>query len=54
VLSPQYLNAKFGRSFQLIVIPAKAEIHPAVDTGLRRYDEKKIRIDEHRVLCAAP
>jgi len=27
-------------SLTLIVIPAKAGIHPAVDTGLRRYDSK--------------
>ena len=25
----------------LIVIPAQAGIHPAVDTGLRRYDNKE-------------
>jgi len=25
----------------LIVIPAKAGIHPAVDTGFRRYDKKE-------------
>jgi len=27
----------------LIVIPAQAGIHPAVDTGLRRYDKKEGR-----------
>jgi len=25
-----------------IVIPAQARIHPAVDTGLRRYDEEEV------------
>jgi hypothetical protein len=32
----------------LIVIPAKAGIHPAMDTGLRRYDEKERQVDTGR------
>jgi len=29
----------------LIVFPAKAGIHPAVDTGLRRYDKKEGQLE---------